>query len=68
MFAICWSLEQKQRGYNMSVKGTKQEIEHLKDELKATYRKNDLRLLKMTLLMVILAVIAALVYGRLQLW
>jgi hypothetical protein len=68
VFAICWSLEQKQRGYNMSVKRTKQEIGHLKDELKATYRKNDLRLLKMTLLMVILAVIAALVYGRLQLW
>jgi hypothetical protein len=52
----------------MGTKQTKKEIEHLKDELKATYRKNDFRLLKMTLLMVILAVIAAIVHGRLQLW
>jgi hypothetical protein len=52
----------------MSTKKTKREIEHLKDELKSTYRKQDFRLLKMALVMVILAVIAALVHGRLQLW
>lgn len=52
----------------MGVRKTKKEIEQLKDELKATYRKNDFRLLKMTLVMVVLAVIAAIVYGRLQLW
>ncbi|MEJ2704827.1 MAG: hypothetical protein P8Z79_20515 [Sedimentisphaerales bacterium] len=52
----------------MSVKQTKVEIEHLKDQLKSTYRKNDLRLLKMALVMVILAAIAALLHGRLQLW
>ena len=52
----------------MRPKKTKREIEHLKDELKSTYRKQDFRLLKMALLMVILAVVAALVYGRLQLW
>jgi hypothetical protein len=52
----------------MRPKKTKREIEHLKHELKSTYRKQDSRLLKMTLLMVILAVIAALMYGRLQLW
>ena len=50
----------------MGAKRTKKEIEHLKDELKATYRKQDFRLLKMALFMVILAVIAALMYGRLQ--
>ena len=52
----------------MSVKKTKQEIAQLKDELKATYRKNDFRLLKMTVFMVILAVIAAVMYGKIQLW
>jgi hypothetical protein len=52
----------------MSTKQTKREIENLKDELKSTYRKNDFRLLKMTLVVVILAVIAALMHGRLQLW
>jgi hypothetical protein len=52
----------------MRPKKTKREIEHLKDELKATCRKQDFRLLKMALLMVILAVIAALMYGKLQLW
>jgi hypothetical protein len=52
----------------MSTKKTKREIEQLKDQLKSTYRKHDFRLLKMTLLMVILAVIAALIHGRLQLW
>ena len=52
----------------MSTKQTKREIEHLKDELKSTYRKQDFRLLKMTLLVIILAVIAALMHGRLQIW
>ena len=52
----------------MSVKQTKREIKSLKDQLQTTYRKNDFRLLKMALLMVILAVIAALMNGRLQLW
>lgn len=52
----------------MSTRKTKKEIGYLKDELKSTYRKQDFHLLKMALLMVILAVIAALMYGRLQLW
>ncbi|MFC1634746.1 hypothetical protein ACFL5Z_07875 [Planctomycetota bacterium] len=52
----------------MSTKQTKREIGHLKDELKSTYRKQDFRLLKMTLLVIILAVIAALMHGRLQIW
>ena len=52
----------------MSTKQTKREIEHLKDELKSTYQKQDFRLLKMALVMVILAVIAAVMYGKIQLW
>jgi hypothetical protein len=52
----------------MSTRQTKKEIEHLEDQLKSTYRKQDFRLLKMALLMVILAVIAAIMHGRLQLW
>ena len=52
----------------MSTKKTKREIENLKDQLKSTYRKQDFRLLKMTLLVIILAVIAALMHGRLQIW
>jgi hypothetical protein len=49
-------------------KQTKREIGELKDQLKAVNRKSDARLLKMTLLMVILAMLAALMYGRLQIW
>ena len=52
----------------MSTKTTKREIEHLKDKLKSTYKKQDFRLLKMTVFMVILAVIAAVMYGKIQLW
>ena len=52
----------------MSRRQTNKEIEQLKDQLKATNRENDFRLLKMALVMVILAVIAAFMYGRIQLW
>jgi hypothetical protein len=52
----------------MSTTKTKREIEHLKDELKSTYRKQDFRLLKMAVFMVILAVIAAVMYGKIQIW
>jgi len=53
---------------NMSTKTTKREIEHLKGKLKSTYKKQDFRLLKMAVFMVILAVIAAVMYGKIQLW
>jgi len=52
----------------MSTRDKKREIQNLKGQLKETYQKNDFRLLKLTLFMVILAVIAAIVHGRLQLW
>lgn len=52
----------------MSRKETKKEIEQLKDQLKATNRKSDFRLLKMAFVLVILAIIAAFLHGRLQLW
>jgi hypothetical protein len=52
----------------MSIRQTKREIDQLKDQLKATNRENDRRLLKLVLFMVILATIAGLMYGRIQLW
>lgn len=52
----------------MSRKQTKKEIEQLKDQLKATNKASDFRLLKMALVMVILAIIAAFMHGRIQLW
>jgi len=51
----------------MSRKETVKEIDHLKDQLKAEKRQSDSRLLKMVLFMVILAVIAGLMYGKIQL-
>jgi hypothetical protein len=52
----------------MSIRQTKREIDQLEDQLKATNRENDRRLLKLVLFMVILAAIAGLMYGRIQLW
>jgi hypothetical protein len=52
----------------MGIRQTKREISHLKDQVKATNRENDRRLLKLVLLMVILAVAAGLMYGKIQLW
>ena len=52
----------------MGIKQTQKEIEQLKDQLKATRKTNDSHLLKMALVMIILAVIAGIVYGRIQLW
>ena len=63
-----WAILQQRGGFDMSTTKTKREIEHLKDELKSTYRKQDFRLLKMTVFMVILAVIAAVMYGKIQIW
>ena len=51
----------------MSRKQTTIEIGQLKEQLKAANRQSDFRLLKMVLLMVILAVIAGLMYGKIQL-
>lgn len=52
----------------MGTKQTKNEIRELKKKLKATKRANDAQLLKMTLVMVLLAVVAGIVYGRIKLW
>lgn len=51
----------------MSRKEQKYKIKNLKEELKAANKANDFRLVKLTLLMIVLAVIAAFVYGRIQL-
>ncbi|HUT29533.1 MAG TPA: hypothetical protein VMX13_07065 [Sedimentisphaerales bacterium] len=57
----------------MSMVQEKQQIQQLKSELKfaektheSRVRDRDFRLLKLTLIMVILAAIAGLIYGRIQ--
>ncbi len=52
----------------MGTKQTKREIRQLKDELKATNKTNDSHLLKMALVMIVLALVAGVVYGKIQLW
>lgn len=59
----------------MSGKQDKQQVEQLKSELKfaensyaSRARDRELRLLKLTLIMVILALIAGFIYGRIQMW
>ena len=57
----------------MSMGQEKQQIQQLKSELKfaeqthaSRVRDRDFRLLKLTLIMVILAAIAGIIYGRIQ--
>lgn len=50
----------------MSVKQTKMEIQQLKDKVKATNKANDAQLLKLTLILVIVTVAAAVFYGKIQ--
>ena len=57
----------------MSTKQDKQQIQQLKSELKfaeqthaSRLRDRDLRLLKLAMIMVILAMIAGFIYGRIQ--
>lgn len=52
----------------MSIKQTKQEIQQLKGKLKTTKKATDAQLLKLALVMVILAIVAGILYGRIQLW
>jgi len=50
-----------------SRKQAKAEIKQLKGQLQTTNRATDFRLLKLALLMLTLAVIAAFIYGRIHL-
>ena len=52
----------------MSTKQTKNKIKQLKGQLKDNNKTNDVRLLKLALIMVILALVAAIMHGRIQLW
>ena len=51
----------------MSRKQTKEQIAQLKQQLKATNRASDARLLKLALVMALLALIAAVIYGKIPL-
>jgi hypothetical protein len=52
----------------MSRSHTASEISQLKSQLKAANRQSDLRLLKLVLVLVILAVIAGFMYGKIHLF
>ena len=55
-------------GKKMGTKQTKQEIQQLQGELKATNRANDFRLLKLAFLLVLVTIAAGILQGRIQLW
>ena len=50
----------------MSRKRKKEQIKQLKTELKTTYQASNCRLLKLALLMAVLAIIAAYMYGHIH--
>ena len=52
----------------MSIRQIKNQMRQLRQELKAANRSRDGRLLKVAFVMIFLAVIAAFMYGRIQLW
>jgi len=52
----------------MSLKQDKAQLKELKTRLKAANHNRDMRLLRLALVMVILAFVAAVMQGRIQLW
>ena len=50
----------------MSRKRKKEQIKQLKTELKTAYQASNYRLIKLALLMAVLAIIAAYMYGRIH--
>lgn len=63
---VIWLPSGIKGGANMSVKQTKSQIKNLKSELRDVNRANDLRLLKLFVLMILLAAVAALLHGRIN--
>lgn len=51
----------------MGVKQTKQEIQQLKGQLKATNATNDARLIKLAFVLIIVVIAAGVLTGRIQL-
>jgi len=52
----------------MNIKQTKQEIKQLKQQIKAAKRTRNARLIKLVFVAVVVALIAAYMTGRIQLW
>jgi len=52
----------------MSTRQIKNQMKQLKEQLHASNRSHDIRLLKLAFVMVILAIIAAFMFGRIRLW
>ena len=50
----------------MGTKQTKREIAQLKDKVRANNKANDAQLLKLTMVLVVVAVAAAIFYGKIQ--
>jgi len=59
-------LDRQNEGLNMSRVQTKRKIELLREQLKAANQASDTRLLKLAVLMVMLALIAALIHGKIH--
>ncbi|MHC4355850.1 MAG: hypothetical protein ACYS0H_24375, partial [Planctomycetota bacterium] len=64
--AACSPSETMRGGRKMGMKQTKREIQQLKDKVKAGNKANDAQLLKLTIVLVIVAVGAAIFYGKIQ--
>ena len=50
----------------MGVKQTKREIQQLKDKVKSVNKANDAQLLKLVAVLVVVAIGAAIYYGKIQ--
>ncbi len=50
----------------MGMNQTKREIQQLKDKVKSTNKANDSQLLKLTMVLVVVVVAAAIFYGKIQ--
>ena len=55
------------KGDKMSVKDAKLQMKQLKKQIKSTNKENDLLLLKLFVLMIFLAVVAAVMHGKITL-
>jgi uncharacterized ion transporter superfamily protein YfcC len=58
---------QNKKGDKMSVKDAKLQMKQLKKQIKSTNKENDLLLLKLFVLMIFLAVVAAVIHGKITL-
>lgn len=63
---LAGELNRQNEGPNMSRTQTKRKIELLREQLNAANQASDTRLLKLAVLMVMLAIIAAFIHGKIH--